>query len=119
MRATESAHPGAAHSMMRAAHVHSAVRAHRGTAMPAAIAAAHEEGEAAEQSAPHEQSTATEQEGKNKNDQDEIQHCNALLSGVFSLLNRRGFSLSTGTVYQIPVIFERRQSDNSGGGDDN
>ena len=45
-----------------------------------AITATHKEGEPAEQPAAHKQPTAAEQEGKNQDNHDEGQHCNALLS---------------------------------------
>ena len=101
MRATVTAH--ARTKSMRAKGA-----AHRARAKPmmerrtTAIPATHKEGEAAEEPAAkqatvHKQSTTTEQEGKNQDNHDEGQHCNALLSAcvffpqAFLLLLSRRF----------------------------
>ena len=74
-----------------AAHAMSTHRAKGARAKPmmerrtTAIPSPHKEGEAAEESAteqspPHKKPTAAEQEGKNQDNHDEGQHCNALLS---------------------------------------
>ena len=106
---------GAAHGAVM---MHAAMRAHGGTMAPRAVMAipAHPEGaaeHASKQAPSHKQSAPAEQEGKYQYDQDEFQHCSALLSGVFVYAASKGLSLSTKTVYQNTVLFERRQSDSS------